>query len=337
MKHIVVASILVLIVTALVILGLGSLDLIPNLASAEGQLVDQMFTLQIYVISFVFSLIVVFVLYGALVFRRKPGDETDGRFVKGNAPLEIAWTLIPLAVVIGFGILGARDLGKITATTQEDLIVEVTGFQFGWQFDYPDYQVSTSELYLPRDRPVLFKITSKDVIHSFWVPEFRVKQDAVPGRWTSLRVTPTENGDYRVRCAELCGYAHSAMYAPVAVVDPADFEAWLSGQAVPPQAGGEMSPAEQGATLAKNSGCLGCHSIDGSKVIGPTWLGLYGSQRTLEGGSTVVADEQYLRNSILDPESQIVAGYPKVMPSAYTTLSEDDLSTIVEYIKSLGQ
>jgi cytochrome c oxidase subunit 2 len=337
MKHIIIAMILVLIVTALVILGLRSVRLVPNLASAEGQLVDQMFTLQIYVISFVFSLIVVLVLYSAVVFRRRPGDEGDGRYIKGNVPLETAWTLIPLAVVIGFGILGARDLSRITTGAQSDLIVEVTAFQFGWRFDYPDYNISSSELYLPRNRPVLFRITSTDVIHSFWVPEFRIKQDAVPGRWTTLRVTPTEAGDYRVRCAELCGYAHAAMYAPVVVVEPTDFEAWLSGQEVPAGPTGETTPAERGANLVKNSGCLGCHSVDGSKIVGPTWRGLYGSERQLEGGSAVVADEQYLRNSILDPECQVVAGYPKVMPAAYTSLSEDDLNAIIEYIKSLGQ
>jgi cytochrome c oxidase subunit 2 len=337
MKHIIIAMILVLIVTVLVILGLRSVRLVPNLASAEGQLVNQMFTLQIYVISFVFSLIVVLVLYSAVVFRRRPGDEGDGRYIKGNVPLETAWTLIPLAVVIGFGILGARDLSRITTGAQGDLVVEVTGFQFGWRFDYPDYNISSSELYLPRNRPVLFRITSTDVIHSFWVPEFRIKQDAVPGRWTTLRVTPTETGDYRVRCAELCGYAHAAMYAPIVVVEPSDFEAWLSGQEVPAGPTGETTLAERGADLVKDSGCLGCHSVDGSKLVGPTWLGLYGSERQLEGGSTVVADEQYLRNSILDPESQVVAGYPKVMPAAYTSLSEDDLNAIIEYIKSLGQ
>jgi cytochrome c oxidase subunit II len=337
MKHIAVASVLVLIVTALMVLGLRSVDLLPNLASAEGKLVDQMFVLQLYVICFVFSLIVVFVLYSIVAFRRKPGDTSDGLYVKGNVPLEIAWTVIPLAVVIGFGILGARDLGKMTTTAQTDLVVQVTAFQFGWRFDYPEYNISSSELYLPRNRPVLFQITSKDVIHSFWVPEFRVKQDAVPGRWTTLRITPTQTGDYRVRCAELCGYAHSAMYAPVIVVEPADFEAWVSGQEVQAQPTGQATPAERGARLAKDSGCLSCHSVDGSRVVGPTWLGLYGSQRQLEDGSTVVADEQYLRQSILDPQSQIVAGYPNVMPAAYSSLSDEDLTAIIAYIKSLGQ
>lgn len=335
MKHIVVASVLVVVVTVLVILGLRSLDMVPQLASEEGKLVDQLFDLQIYVIAFIFSLIIVFILYSALVFRRKPGDTADGKYVTGNVPLEIAWTLIPLAIVIGFGIMSARDLSRMTARDPDELEVEVTGFQFGWRFDYPAYDLTSSDLYLPRGRKVLFKITSEDVIHSFWVPEFRIKQDAVPGRWTTLRVTPTEVGDFRIRCAELCGYAHAAMYAPVVVVEPADFEAWLAGQEVEAPPSGEVTLVEKGKELAKP--CLGCHSLDGSVMVGPTWLALFGSERPLQDGSTVVADQEYLRNSILDPQSQVVAGYEPIMPAAYTFLSDQDVEAIVEYIKSLGE
>jgi cytochrome c oxidase subunit 2 len=336
-KHIAIALMLVVVVTALLIVGLRSVNLLPALDSVEGQLVDRMFILQMYVIAFIFSLITVLTLYSAVVFRRKPGETGDGRYVKGNVPLEIAWTVIPLIVVMGFGVMGARDLSKMTATAPDDLIVEVTGFQFAWRFDYPDAGVSSSDLYLPVNRPVLFKITSSDVIHSFWVPEFRIKQDAVPGRWTTLRITPTQTGTYRVRCAELCGYAHSAMYATVMVVEPADFEAWLAGKARPAPPGGQQTPAERGAQLAQDSGCLACHTVDGSVQIGPTWLGLYGSQVRLTDGSTVVADEQYLRTSILDPTSQVVAGYSPVMPNAYNSLSADDVNAIIEYVKSLAQ
>ena len=184
MKHLLVAAVLVIIVTALVILGLSSMDLVPQLASEEGAFVDQMFTLQIYIIAFIFSLIMVLMLYSVVVFRRKPGDTSDGEYIKGNTPLEIAWTVIPLIVVMGLGIMGAGHLTEMTASEPDELVVEVTGFQFGWRFDYPDYGVSSTELYLPRGRQALFKITSTDVIHSFWVPEFRIKQDAVPGQWT---------------------------------------------------------------------------------------------------------------------------------------------------------
>jgi cytochrome c oxidase subunit 2 len=310
--------------------------LLPDLASEEGTLVDLLFTWQIYVIAFIFSLIIVFVLYGAVVFRRKPGDKGDGQYVTGNMPLEIAWTVIPFIVIMAFGVVSARHLSEMTAEDPEELVVEVTGYQFGWRFDYPQYGVSSSELYLPRGRKVLFKITSEDVIHSFWVVEFRIKQDAVPGRWTTLRVTPTEVGDYRIRCAELCGYAHAAMYAPVVVTEPQEFEDWLGGKAAAAKSPEAMTPVEQGAQLAETRGCLSCHSVDGSRLVGPTWKGLYGSERQFDDGSSAVADEAYLRSAILNPASQVVIDYANVMPAAYTMLTDEELTALIEYIKSLS-
>jgi cytochrome c oxidase subunit 2 len=336
-KHILIASVLVIIVAALVMLGLSALDLVPELASEEGLSVDQMFTVQIYIIAFVFSLIVVFMLYSIVVFRRKPGDTNDGAFVKGNTPLEITWTIVPLVVVLALGVWGAMQLNDITAADPGELVVEVTGFQWGWRFHYRDHDVSSSELYLPRDRQVLFELTSTDVIHSFWVPEFRIKQDAVPGMTTRLRVTPTELGEYNMLCAEMCGYAHSAMIAPVVVVEEQDFEAWLAGQEVEAEAADEKPLAEQGAEIARAAGCLACHSVDGSAMVGPTWLGLFGSERRLDDGTTIAADEDYVRNSILEPGTQVVADYPNVMPAAYTTLTDENLDAIVEYIKSLSE
>jgi cytochrome c oxidase subunit 2 len=279
----------------------------------------------------------VFILYSAVAFRRRPGEEGEGRYIKGNTPLEIAWTVIPLVVVMGFGVVSARHLGEMTASDPDELVVEVTGFQFGWRFDYPESGVTSTDLVLPLDRKALLRLTSTDVIHSFWVPEFRVKQDAVPGRWTTLRVTPNELGDYRVRCAEMCGYAHSAMYAPVMVVEQDQFGDWLGGKEIEAQAAAEGSAVEMGAALSEEQGCLSCHSVDGAELVGPTWQGIFGSERALEDGSTVIADEEYLRKSLLDPEADVVAGFPMIMPNAYGFLSDEDIDAIVEYIKSLGQ
>ncbi len=337
MKHFIIAFVLVIVVTVLVILGLNAADLVPNLASAEGEFVDLMFSAQIYVIAFIFSLIIVLMLYSVVVFRRKPGDTSDGPHIKGNTPLEIAWTVIPLIIVMGFGAWSAVHLTEITAGDPDELVVEVTGFQFGWRFDYPDYGVSSYELYLPLDRQTLFRITSTDVIHSFWVPEFRIKQDAVPGRWTELRVTPTEAGDFRIRCAELCGYDHTGMYAPVIVVEPDEFEAWLAGQEIEVKPPEEMTPVERGAALVAQQGCAGCHSVDGSQQVGPTWLGLFGSERGMEDGASIVADEAYLRQSILNPAAHVVAGFPKIMPVYEGVLSDEDVAAIIEYIKSLTE
>ncbi|NLF13452.1 MAG: cytochrome c oxidase subunit II [Anaerolineaceae bacterium] len=337
MKHLAVASVLVVIVTLLVILLLTSTNLLPGLASEEGAFVDQMFRAQIYVIAFIFSLIVVLVLYSVVVFRQKPGDEGEGQYITGNTALEIGWTLVPLVIVIIFATWGALHLAEVTAGEEGELVVEVTGFQFGWRFDYPDAGVSSDELWLPLNRQVLFRITSRDVIHSFWVPEFRLKQDAVPGRWTELRVKPTETGDYRLRCAELCGYAHAAMISRVVVVEPAAFEAWLQGMSVAQPTGDDTSPAGRGAMMVQDNGCTSCHSVDGTTLVGPSWQGVFGSERQLEDGSTVTADEEYLRRAILDPGSQVVAGFPNIMPAAYNFLPEEDITAMVEYIKTLSR
>jgi cytochrome c oxidase subunit 2 len=335
MKHFIAVAILVAIVTTLVTIGLGSIHLLPPLASEQGVLVDGLLGLHIRVIAFLFSLIMVITLYSIVVFRRKPGDTGDGPHVEGNAALEIVWTIIPLGTVLFFATLGARQLSQITAPAPDEMVIEVTAQQFAWRFDYPDYGITSAELNLPRGRQILFKLTSMDVIHSLWVPEFRIKQDAVPGMTTTLRITPSQVGQYKVRCAELCGTGHYSMLAAVNVMEPADFQAWVDKET----AASKLTGAELGAELAKTHGCISCHSIDGSQRVGPTWLGLYGKQVTLEDGTTVQADEEYLRRSILEPNAQIVKGFgANVMPTSYKdTLSEQQVDALIEYIKSLGK
>ncbi len=354
MKHFVIVAVLVVISTILVSIGLEILPILPPQAGQEATTVDWLFRLELRVIAFLFSLIVVFTLYSVVVFRRKAGETDDGPHIHGSAKLEIIWTVIPLITVLFFGVLGARGLSQITSPEPDELVVEVTAQQFAWRFDYPEHGItSSSELHLPRGRPVLLRMTSLDVIHDFWVPDLRVKQDAVPGMTTELRITPTELGEYKVRCAELCGTAHYSMLAPVKVEEPADFEAWVaanaaSSAATPETASSEgpvaAAPSELtgtglGAELAQTQGCLGCHSVDGSQLVGPTWLGLYDSQVTLDDDTTVVADEDYLRRSIVETNAEIVKGFPaSVMPGIYSdTLSEEQIDALVEYIKSLAE
>jgi cytochrome c oxidase subunit 2 len=334
MKHFIIVAVLVAIITALVTLGLGSAQLVPPIASEEGLQVDRLFGLHIQVIAFLFSLIMVLMVYSIVVFRRKRGETGDGAYFHGNTKLEIAWTIAPLVTVLFFSFLGARQLAEITAASPDEMVIEVTAQQFAWRFDYPDYGISSAELNLPRGRQILFKLTATDVIHSFWVPEFRVKQDAVPGMTTTLRVTPTHVGQYQIRCAELCGTGHYSMLAPVNVMEPSDFEAWVSEKTMPSDL---TTGADLGAETAQLQGCLGCHSTDGSRLVGPTWLGLYGTQEALEEGTSVLVDEVYLRESILNPADQITKGFPNVMPATYKdTLSEEDVEALIEYIKSLG-
>jgi cytochrome c oxidase subunit 2 len=179
---------------------------------------------------------------------------------------------------------------------------------------------------LPVDRTIVLEMESEDVLHSFWVPEFRVKQDLVPGQTTTLRITPTKLGDYKVRCAEICGTSHTNMLADVRVVSTAGFNSWAEERLQAPVYA-DMTPEERGAIWyaeppgGQYAACSGCHSLDGTPLAGPTWQGIYGRQEPLDDGTTVTADEEYIRNSILDPNAQIVTGFqPNVMPQNFSDI-----------------
>lgn len=313
-------------------------DLTPVLAGQQGQAVDSLLRLEFGIAAVIFVLCMVFLLYSAIVFRRKPGDLEDAAPIEGSTPLEIAWTVAPAIIVLGLGIYGAGVLIDITKppNPEKELTVDVTGFQWAWTFEYPELGVTASELVLPVERPVLFRLHATDVIHSFWVPEFRIKMDTIPGIDNRIRIKPMTIGEYKVRCAELCGTGHAYMLAPVRVVEEPDFQAWVKAQAqvVPPVEAG--AAAQRGQALAQQFGCTACHSADGSTLVGPTWKSLFGSPRTFQDGTTAQADENYLRESILDPGAHIVQGFPDVMPKDFKDrLTEEQIGDIIEYIKSL--
>lgn len=335
MRHFIIAGILVIVAAILTYLGLDAIGLMPVQASAQAVSIDWLWNWEVMTISFLFALIVVPIIYSLVVFRRKKGDTTDAEHIEGNTKLEIAWTIIPLFVVMIFAYMGAYSLAETRRVDPQAMVVNVVASQWAWSFEYPEYGIVTDKLYLPVDKQVVLKMQSKDVIHSFWVPEFRVKQDVVPGRITEYRITPTLTGNYQVRCAELCGTSHAYMENPVIVVTEAEYAAWVDEQVALLAAAGQ-TPEGKGELLVKSNGCLGCHSIDGSKLIGPTWLGLFGSEVELSNGTTVPADEAYLKESILNPQGAIVAGFEnQLMPNVYTSLTEEDLANIIAYIKTL--
>jgi len=334
MKHFVTVGILVVLVAVLTYVGLDSAGLLPVAASAQAGPIDWLWDLQVKAMSFLFALIVVPMVYSLIVFRRRKGDTSDGQHIEGNTRLEIAWTIIPLFVVVGMAYIGAQNLAETRRSDPDAMVVQVTAFQWGWKFDYPDYGISSNELHLPVNKQVLLKMSSRDVIHSFWVPEFRVKQDVVPGRTTELRITPTLIGDtYKVRCAEICGTSHAFMRSPVIVVEEAGFASWVSDQqALAAEAA--QTPEGRGQALVQANNCAACHSIDGAKGIGPTWRGLAGSEVELSGGSTVPADDAYLMESIRQPQAKIVAGFEGQQMPTYG-FTEEQISDIVAYIKTL--
>jgi cytochrome c oxidase subunit 2 len=207
-------------------------DLIPHPASAERQAIDSFIRLLFTIASVFFAVIATVLTYELVFFRRRRGDTGSGPPIRGNPPLELVWTALPLLIIIGLAVHGSMVLSQMDAPgpPQSELVVEVTASRFVWQFQYPEFGISSYELGLPVGRRVLFNIRSTDVVHSFWVQEFGPKQDAVPGVTTQLRITPTEVGQYTLVCSQLCGEGHSYMMAPVRVMSSADFQDWVSRQ-----------------------------------------------------------------------------------------------------------
>ncbi len=316
-RHLAIVAVLVVIGTVITYYLLTSIYQLPEAASAEAVPIDRLFGGHFLFISFFFALIVVFALYSIVAFRRRPDDDEEPDQFHGNTPLEIIWTIVPLAIVISFGIWGWNVLNEVTEEKPDEMVVNVIGQRWSWAFEYPDYPNvgRVTEMVLPVDQPVLLQMESVDVLHSFWVPEFRVKQDLLPGRTTTLRITPTQVDTFKTRCAEICGTLHAQMLADVRVLSHADFDAWVSEMSA---SVASLSPEERGAQWSNQFACVSCHSVDGSALVGPSWQGLYGREETLSDGSTVMADEEYLRKSILNPAAQIVAGYENVvMPANY--------------------
>ena len=335
-RHFVIVGILVFVVSILIYIGLDSAGLMPVEASAQAADIDWMWNLEVVAMSFLFALIVVPLAYSLIVFRRRKGDTTDAEHMEGNTQLEIAWTIVPLFIVMAYAYLGAINLAATQRADPEAMVVKVTGLQWAWTFEYEPVNglaVVSDELHVPVGKQVLLRMTSNDVIHSFWVPEFRVKQDLVPGRITELRITPTLEGNYKVRCAELCGTSHYSMEKPVIVSSQEEFDAWMTEQlALAEEA--SQTPEGRGQALVAANGCAACHSINGSPGIAPTWFGLFGRTEELTDGSTVVVDDAYIHESIKAPQAKIVAGFENQLMPTYD-FTDEQIADIIAYIKTL--
>ncbi len=315
--------------------------------------------------------IVTFVVTGWFCLRyrrsRRGEDRVTTPEVRSPLWLELGVSAFLLAFFFLFWVVGFRQYVDSTIAPEGALDVYVTAKQWVWKFTYADGQDSAGVLYVPKGRPVRLLLTSRDVIHSFFVPAFRVKQDAVPGRYTSTWFVATREGDYQLFCAELCGAGHSRMWGRVVVLPAERFDAWLEGREPeapgttgepvvaralaadqPTPAGGWETPrggqavppgglARRGLEAASLAGCMRCHTPDGTTHIGPTWLGLYGSRVKLTDGTTVVADEAYLTRSMMDPMAEIVAGFPPAMPTYQGRLDPPETAAILAYIKYLRE
>jgi cytochrome c oxidase subunit II len=352
-RHLALVSALTLGISVLAYFLLVAIYRLPAQASAEARPIDQIMQAHFVMIAFLWSLIMVFMVYSVVAFRRRPGDDEDGAHFHGNTALEVGWTFIPTVVVLAFGFWGAIVLDDITSAKDNEMVVQVLGEQWQWRITYPEQDGLTTVdlMVLPVNHTIRLEMEAKEVLHSFWVPEFRVKQDLVPGQPTILRVTPTEPGEYTLRCAEMCGFDHAEMLATVRVVSEADFAAWVEETAAGAIDLTAASPEERGELWATEFACAGCHTTDGATGAGPTWQGLFGREEQMTDGSTITVDEAYLTESILDPNAHIVAGFNPVMPPDFgerfdqrehQILEEqgvdiDILADLIDYIQTLEE
>jgi len=285
------------------------------------------------VILFFFLLTQGLLIYFAVKYRRKKGQEDrETPYITGNRVLEGVWIAIPALLVMSIFAYGYKVWDDMRTPIPGAEAIEVTASQWLYTFRYADGRQAVNEVRVQKGRPVEFIMTSPDVLHGFFIPEFRVKQDIVPGRYTRLWISPEKPGVYTIYCTQYCGVGHSEMLAKMYVMEPAEYEAWRSGQVKAAQA---EPLAGQGKALVEKYGCLACHSIDGTAKVGPSFKGLSGSTVELEGGGAALADEDYLKESIYEPGAKVVKGYRNIMPSFKGTMADDDTRSVIIYIETL--
>ncbi len=277
--------------------------------------------------------------------RRRPNQPTP--HIESPFWMESLFVIVPLSIFLLWFRIGFSQFIDLSTPPPDSMDVYVMAKQWMWKFAYPEGPNGLSVLRVPANRPVRLLITSRDVIHSFYVPAFRIKQDALPGRYTQTWFKATKVGRYPVFCAEYCGTGHSTMRAEVDVVDPDEFDKWIESErrgrvaqrdtAIAPERGAPepTQMAAEGRRLSAVHGCLKCHSVDGTPHIGPTWLDMYHRQEKMVDGEVLTVDERYITQSMMDPKARQVQGYPLTMPSFQGRLQAPESAAIVEYIKSL--
>jgi cytochrome c oxidase subunit 2 len=271
-------------------------------------------------------------LYFVYRYSRKRNPNAED--IKENLPLEIIWTVIPTLLVLAIFWVGWKGFEYMRTVPPDAMLVKVTARAWTWSFQYENGKQSTT-LNLPVGKPVKLSITSLDVVHSLSIPAFRVKEDAVPGRETYLWFLPDETGTYDLFCTEYCGAGHSAMTTKVIIMPVKDFASWYTEKA---EAEGGAGKLFDGAKLVQEKGCVACHSFDGTAKVGPTLKGVFGRKvLVLTGGKEhkIVADEDYIKRSMLEPQADVVKGFPPIMPSQKGLLTDDEIEAIVEYLKTL--
>ncbi len=304
---------------------------LPPSASVERGRIDFVFWLVTGICIAIFAVVFAYSIFAYMKFRARPDDDSDGPPIHGHTGLEIAWTAVPTVLVVVIAVASAVALARNDRIPANHMTVEVTAQQFAWSFKYPGQgDVTATQLRLPLNRPVKLEIHALDVLHSFWVPQFGQKQDAVPGLMTQLKITPNKLGTFPVICTELCGLGHAVMRSEAIVMTPAAFDKWVA------DAKKGISGAGAGKAVFDNNGCGSCHAFKpaGAKgTVGPDLDDLTGEAK--KAGKPL---EQFVRESIVNPDAYIAPGYaPNVMPKTFGTLPKSQLDALVQYLASGGK
>lgn len=305
----------------------AGIPLLPDRASSVAGRVDLLFFFLVGITLFFSALIFLLVFTFAVRFRRRSEAERP-QPIYGSLGLELFWSVVPLALTMVMFFWGARLFYEMRRMPGDATQLFVVGKQWMWKIQHPEGQREINTLHVPVGRPVKLLMTSEDVIHSFYVPAFRIKMDVLPGRYTELWFTPTKTGEFHLFCAEYCGTKHSGMIGRVVVMEPAAYESWLAGS---PR--GETLE-EAGARLFRQFNCHTCHE-QGPTSRGPSLHEILGREVKLRSGEAIVVDEGYLRESILQPAAKLVAGYEPVMPTYQGQLGEEQVIQLLAYLKSL--
>jgi cytochrome c oxidase subunit 2 len=304
----------------------------PEQASTFAPHVDALYAYLLLITAFFTLLITATIIFFAVKYRRRRPDELP-RPIAGSMALELTWTIIPLMIAMTIFVWGASTYFKAYRAPQQAMEIYVVAKQWMWKFQHQTGQREINELHVPAGARVKLTMTTEDVIHSLYVPAFRIKQDVVPGRYQQMWFEATTPGKYYLFCAEYCGTNHSGMGGYVYVMEPTAYQQWLAGGT------GAESAASQGQKLFQERGCASCHQVEpgGQQGRGPTLYGLFGKKQTVEGGEQVTVDEAYIRESILNPQAKLAIGFQPIMPTFQGQVNEEQILQLVAYIRSLGQ
>jgi cytochrome c oxidase subunit 2 len=304
--------------------------LLPVQGTDYAARMDNLFLFILFVCTFFFLLVVGLIFFFILRYRRRgPGEVTP--HITHNLKLEVVWTVVPLLIVMVIFVWGFSGYMDVNVAPAGALEIQVTAKQWVWQFEYPNGTRTVNEIHVPVGKPVKLVMSSEDVIHGFYVPSFRLKADVLPNRYTALWFTPTREGVHLLECTQYCGEGHSRMAGKIYVDTEAKYQDWLENGDRSTQS---MPLKDMGAQLYATRGCVTCHSLDGTRGQGPSFKGIWGETHEMTGGPSVLVDENYVRESILQPQAKIREGYKGIMPTFQGVLRDREIQALIEYIKS---